>query len=131
MKKFFISIVIFSFCATALYAQSDADNKRSNEYYCKALKQYLVCLNHHNDGVVESAIINLMKMSRECSEISYQTIVERLDTMATDGRTANIRLLAFIAARYLQDSENPHLLADLKIDDHQQFMKMLLDRLKL
>lgn len=130
MKNLLFSILIVSFFASAMYAQSDYTTKRSNEYYSKALEQYLVCLNHHNDGVVESAIINLMKMNRERSDLSYQTTIDRLDTMSTEGRTANIRFLAFIAAKYLDDPENPELFSEIKIEDDEQLISMLLDRLQ-
>jgi hypothetical protein len=129
MKNFLSAILIFSLCVSVLYARGDSNIKDDNEFYCKALKQYLTCLSHHNDGVVESTIIILMKMRRECPDISYQMTIDSLDALAANGRTANIRLLAFIAARYLQDPEDPGLFADIRIEDDAQLVTMLLDRL--
>jgi hypothetical protein len=130
MKKFLFSILILSFFVSLNYAQSDSKNKEDNEFYCKALKQYLVCLDHHNEGVVESTIIQLMKLRRECADISYQKTIERLEEIETNGRTANIRLLAFIASRYLQNPKVPGLFKNIKIEDDEQLITMLLDRLE-
>ena len=71
-----------------------------------------------------------MKLRRECPDISYQTTIDSLDALALNGRTPNIRLLAFIAVRYIEDPKNPDLFADMKIENDEQLISMLLDRLK-
>jgi len=130
MKKFLFTTLILSFCVSVIYAQNDSYNNEDTEFYCKALKQYLFNLSHHNAGIVESTIIQLMKLNRECPDIPYQMTIDSLDAAAKNGRTANIRFLAFIASRYLQDPANPELFSEIKIEDDEQLITMLLDRLQ-
>ena len=130
MKKFLFTILILLFCVSVIYAQSESNIREDNKIYCKALKQYLFNLSHYNAGIVESTIIQLMKLRRECPDIPYQTTIDSLDTVAKNGKTANIRFLAAIASRYLQNPKDPGLFDDINIENDEQLVTMLIDRLE-
>lgn len=98
MKKSFTLFAVVTFFALTLngFAQWDAQKVE------KAYQSYLQSLNHPNNGVVESAIINIMKLKLVYPDLDYAKLTKKLETLAFEGDNKSIRYKAYIAANFLK-----------------------------
>jgi len=78
----------------------------------KGLAGYLLALQCKNEGVVESALMNLIKMKSQYPDLDYSRIIERLQYMQEQGQSRGLRFLAFFTLSYLQNPENLNWLLD-------------------
>lgn len=68
----------------------------------RGLANYLNGLQHNNDGVVESSIVNLIKMKYYYPQLDYEKIVVCLEKLETSGHTKRIRDIAHVAKTYIK-----------------------------
>ena len=129
MKNLLFCIIILSLFVSVTYAQIDSTDQKENDFYGLAMKQYMHSLNHFNNGVVESTIIHLIKFKIECPDISFEKAIDSLNIVVVNGRTSSIRLMALIAAKYLENPEAPGFFSEIKIENEDQLISMLLRRL--
>ncbi|MBN1406196.1 MAG: hypothetical protein JW956_00320 [Calditrichaceae bacterium] len=61
------------------------------------LSVYENSLNHENEGVVKSAIQNIMKLQTVYPELNYSKVIKRLEYLATKSDSKKIRFNAYIA----------------------------------
>ena len=80
------------------FAQSYKVAKRSLPNYYKAL-------NSDNQGLVESAIENLVKLKLYAPDLDYSKVAEKLDQLADDGQSIQIKYKAFVANLYIESPE--------------------------
>jgi len=66
---------------------------------------YFMCLNHSNSGVIESAIVNIMKLKFFNPDIDYTKCIYKLEQLSKSGQTKFIRVKAYVAANYLKHPE--------------------------
>ncbi len=72
----------------------------------KGMDNYLQALLHNNCGLMESAMINLLKMKDHYPDLDYSQIIDQLHYLAEQGPTQSLRFLAYFTSHYLEDSEN-------------------------
>lgn len=72
----------------------------------KAPKNYLQGLNHFVPGIVESSITGVMELKKYYPELDFSDIIKKLDDLAINGETREIRIKAFIATNYLKNPES-------------------------
>ena len=101
MKKYFAvsTAVMFLILTNSVLAQSPV-NKID-----RALLAYEQALDHTNNGVVESAIINIMKLKLIYPNQDYSGLTKKLNKLCFKNRTKTVRYKAYIAANYLQHPE--------------------------
>jgi hypothetical protein len=110
-----VMLSIFLFCGFALSSDSQtASNlniKHENSSSVKgtsldhATDNYLMALKQDNEGVVESAIIKVMKLKYYYPEKDYSEIKTQLEKLELDGQTESIRFMAYIVSNYLKHPE--------------------------
>ena len=73
---------------------------------CKcALPNYYKALNSHNQGMIESAIVNVVKLKMYSPGMDYSQIQDKLNELMENGPTDVIKYKAFIAALYIEHPE--------------------------
>jgi hypothetical protein len=90
--------IIFSTANISVWAQSTKTLKA-------ALPNYYNALNSNNDGVIESAIENLVKLKIHAPDLDFSKVTKRLDQLTEQGNTSEIKYKAFIAYLYLENTE--------------------------
>lgn len=116
-----------------LFAQIDTtqitETKLNQEVCQKALKYYTHSLDYENTGIVESAIINIMKIKCYHPGIDYSNVIHKLQQLVKNGKTNNIKAMAFLCRNYLAiEGLSPELLK-LNKEEAGQFISLLLGRI--
>jgi len=97
-----ILLVVIDFAIGQNAAYSSKTNNTQAEIWQRAIENYLCGLQRANLGVVESAMINLMKLRTVYPEGNYEDILSELDRLQEEGQTNSIRVMAFIAGNYIK-----------------------------
>ena len=101
MKKFYISILlVFLFTLSAFSANREEVNVQDEMK--TAVENYNLALKSQNDGLVESAILMVMRVKMMQPELNYKRVLSELDKLTLNGETFVIRNKAFIAGNYLR-----------------------------
>jgi hypothetical protein len=124
MKKYILTVLLLCYWPALYYAQAQSIENLSNpetvaqisddaaiivqetKHLENGLANYLQALQNKNEGLVESAMVNLIKMKYHYPDLDYSKIIEQLQYLQEQGRTQSLRLLAYFAKRYLQEPEN-------------------------
>jgi len=114
-KNFYITLLITFALIGGIYAQAQDPVERGIDNYLKALGS-------KNTGLVESAIINVMKLKTAYPEKDYSRIMEVLDQLSRSASIRAIRYEAFVALNYL---EHPERFNWIRTNDEQQFDEQL------
>jgi len=77
----------------------------NNKVLERAPANYLRGLQKDNYGVVESAMINLMKLRTVYPDGDYEEISSELERLQQEGKTKSIRVMAYITANYLKSPD--------------------------
>jgi hypothetical protein len=118
LLKLFALLIFYSFLfCTALAYGSDSlkitDNKnaQNNTVLLKSTSldrapaNYLMALKQTNEGVVESAIIKVMKLKYYYPQMDYSEITAQLEKLEMDGNSESIRFMAYIVGNYIKHPE--------------------------
>jgi hypothetical protein len=118
LNKLFVllSISSFLFYTTLAYASDSLKitDIKSTQHNTVSLKStsldrapanYLMALKQTNEGVVESAIIKVMKLKYYYPEMDYSEITTQLEKLETDGKSESIRFMAYIVGNYIKHPE--------------------------
>jgi hypothetical protein len=105
MRKNFIIYILFCILTVNLFSQSDTtliEHLAPSKQQCqKALQYYLISLDYQNDGVVQSAIENIMTIKCHHSDIDYYKVISKLDYLAGNAKSTDTRTMAFVCRNYL------------------------------
>jgi len=109
MKKFTLALFLVFLNSGFLFAQEKTESINSNtelqSISDKALQRgsesYFIALNRDNQGMIESAISNIMIMKLYFPDRNYDRFISKLTELTTEGSTKQIRFKAFIACNYL------------------------------
>jgi len=101
MRKYYTLIAVFAVLTFASNVFAQWNMERIQKAYCC----YENSLNHPINGVVESAIINIMKMKLVCPDLDYRDLTKRLEKLSFEGNTKSIRYKAYIATNFLKHPE--------------------------
>ena len=94
-------------------------------------KNLVKALNHHNHGVVESAIRVVILMKIQYSDADYDNIIDQLDELVVKGANKNIRLKALIASDYLRNFEQYGWLKDKDYSKGDEVFDAYLSKMSL
>jgi len=83
--------------------QDSASIQKNRNQLEKGIANYLQALRQVNEGLVESAMINLIRMKFNYPDLDYSQSVKSLQSLAETGRTQSLRFLAFFTWHYLED----------------------------
>lgn len=95
-------IVLFSLLVITLANFVSAGNSINYE---AAMENYLKALNSNNDGMIESAIENLVKFKMAAPEVDFTEAGEKMESLCKTGKTNVICYKAFIGQLYLKNPE--------------------------
>lgn len=113
---------------------ADLDLSPSSPIVKKAIIGYSYGLNHHIEGVVESAIYQVMVLSLRAPKVDLSTLKNQLKDMSTTHDLASIRVRAFLALEFLSnDVYREQVVQFVKLNKDQQepidIFKNISDRL--
>ena len=127
MKTLTVAGLIVAALTTTAVAQSSAPDrstaKKTPVNFVQTEQRYLDCLGSENDGVVESALAQVVKMVLVFPDQPFGQIRLKVQDLAENGRTAAIRYRAYLAAAILED---PAMFAGLphgNINDNDVFLQ--------
>lgn len=115
MSKHLTNIVIFVMAGwAAMNAQTtglaEDKDQPAGEVSCESIvnrapANYLMGLQRENNGVVQSAIINIMTMYTAYPDQDYDEIIQKLEDLENCSPYHSTRVLAFFARNYLTDPD--------------------------
>lgn len=100
------SLIIAALTTTAVARNSAPDRsteKTTPVNFVQTEQRYLDCLNSGNNGVVESALAQVVKMVLVFPEQPFVQLRMKVRDLAENGRTPAIRYRAYLAAAILED----------------------------
>jgi hypothetical protein len=122
----FLTIVIFVCFSVTLFSQSLPVNKlktlSSTEH---AVLGYETCLSHENEGVVESAICNVLKFSYRNPDADLNHVINLLSDLHEKSKNAKIRSKAFVVSQLLKYPELIAEMGDTFYDDMDKLISIL------
>jgi len=125
MKIFiFIFSVIFSISAFSRDFDFKTEYKPDKVNCCVA--NYKLCLKHENNGVVESALVNVVKFKYRCPNADYECIIKQLKHLSKNHENKKISQKAELVLQILQNSELIAEIGDNFYADIDQFLDAIL-----
>ncbi len=88
----------------------------------RGIENYLVALDSKNNGLIESAIVNIMKLKMIYPHRDYSKMIDKLDQLSQSTSNKAIRYEAFIVLCYL---EFPERFNWIQTNDNQQIDELL------
>lgn len=114
---------------TLTFAQATSDQSQTElkelEKIQDAIANYDKGLLHENQGVTESAIINIMRLKYNYPNYDYRTLVNHLENLENAGETKSIRFMAYIVKNYLLHPERFTWVEDMCCKHDQLFYSMI------
>jgi hypothetical protein len=108
-----------------LVLSSNVFSQDDGEFRKKACCNFNEGLRSDIDGIVISALINVMRMYHDYPNENFDTINKNLDTLITNGSTEQIRFIAQIIKNYLQDETNLDWIMDFNNEAIQNYFILL------
>lgn len=124
MKKMLTLISAFVLTATFVYGMGEGKS------LAMATESYMTGLNHENQGVVESAITNVMLLKLYHPEKDFTEILARLDELTVNNPDKMVRLKAFIASNYIKHPERFNWIKKGDYEDAVAFFEMYSTKLQ-
>ncbi len=87
-----------------------------------AIPNYYNALKSSNEGTIESAIENLVKLKIFAPDLDYSQVAEQLEYLTEHGTTKDIKSKAFVAYLYL---ENPAKFNWISKEDKAKKVRMI------
>ncbi len=103
MRQFLTTLTLIVLTAGIGTAQPPSKSLQNAE------KNYLTGLRHSNRGVVESAIIQTMKLKQFHPQKDFTELIKALDSLSIESREKPIRIKAFFASNFLKQSQQDNL----------------------
>jgi hypothetical protein len=105
MRNNYLTSIFFLIFSVNIYAQGDttlSGHFQPSKQTCqKALEYYMISLTYENEGVIQSAIENIMKIKCHYSELNYNKVLFKLQQLAENAKSNDTRTMAFICGNYL------------------------------
>jgi hypothetical protein len=80
-----------------------------------AIKNYKKALESDNSGMIESAIINVMKLKYNYPDYDYSSLVQPLASLESTDMSKPIRFMAYIVKNYLEYPDRYAWMKDVQI----------------
>ena len=91
----------------------------------KALKAYQQNLRHHNDGIVESAMLQIMILKRYYPTFDYAAANHDLNKILQTSTNQRLRNRAFIVSSYLVQPESFPWLQNAELQSYRETQELL------
>ena len=127
MKTIRMMRFMLALSATPLMAQAKGHNPFIDAN--KVVGNYAASLGHHNEGVVESAIFQVLKLKQAYPEMAMPQIRDQLSGLALHGASQAIRYKAFIALAWMDQPEALRAI-DLPAGDADAAFRQMADELE-
>ncbi len=98
-------LLITGFAMGQITDSADFITNTDSKVWKRAPENYLRGLQRDNLGVVESAMLNLMKLKAVYPEGNYKNVSIELDRLQAEGKTKSIRFMAYITYNYLKNPD--------------------------
>ena len=115
----------FSIVFLFLILMGNSFSQNDEEFREKACCNFNEGLRSEIDGIVLSALINVMRMYHDYPTEDYDNINKNLDTLIVEGSTAQIRFVAHIIKKYLQDETDLDWMMDYSNEAIQHYFILL------
>ena len=97
-----IFTAIFIFPVFAQDADHNSGVKVSEQQKIEnAIQNYKMALESDNLGMIESAIINVMKLKHHYPEYNYSSLIPVLDYLEKNNQSTSVRFMSYIVKNYL------------------------------
>ena len=93
------------FAAMLIFTLISVSTGQSPTQCLAALPNYYTALNSDNEGLIESAIVNVVKLKMYSPDLNYSEIKDKLKELMEAGPSDVIKYKAFIALLYLEHPE--------------------------
>jgi len=120
--KFYLITITSLILVTSIFAQP-------RDPIAKGIDNYLLALNSKNDGLVESAIMNIIKLKMNYPERDYTTVINQLDRLTQLHANKIIRIEAYVVLTYLQYPERFDWLQKLNESQRDDLLLNLVDKI--
>jgi hypothetical protein len=110
INSFFFTLVIFLMINVSL--------SQSQKTCQAALPNYYKALNSENTGLIESAIVNIVKLKMYSPCMDYSRITDRLEELTESGPSDVIKYKSFIAILYLEHPERFNWISADETQEH-------------
>lgn len=98
MNKVLLYVIVVSmFVITA-----DAFARNGSLKPEKVLNCYEKSLDHENQGIVASTILNIMKLKTVYPELNYSKTIKKIEELSLKSKSKKIRFSAYIAVNFLK-----------------------------
>jgi len=124
-KQFLVISIIFALAAINLVSASEITVNIT-----RAANNYLFALGNENNGVVESAIMNVMKMRLEYPEYNYTEIIKALNNVSEKSSNAVTKRKAHIASVYLKYPDRFNWIKKNTTEKNNAFFELLATRIE-
>jgi len=125
----FVTLIL----VTLTVAQATGDQSQTElnelEKIQDAIANYEKGLVHHNPGVTESAIINIMTLKYNYPNYDYRTLVNQLQNLENTGKTKSIRFMAYIVKNYLLHPERFTWVEEMCCRHDQLFYSLITEKI--
>ena len=121
MKKnnLFIVGILFFFLSTNIFSQNN------EKFLQKACCNFNEGLKSEIDGIVISAMINVMRMYYEHPTEDFDQINQNLDTLIVKGSTEQIQFMARLIKQYLDNEIDLDWMMDFNNEAIQHYLSLL------
>ncbi len=92
----------------------------------KALKAYQHNLRHHNDGIVESAMLQIMMLKRYYPTLDFASANHDLNKFLQKSTNQRLRNRAFIVSSYLVHPESFPWLQNAELQSYRETQELLI-----
>ena len=103
---------------------------QSSKTLSAALPNYYKALNSNNSGMVESAIVNLIKLKMYAPDLDYQDTIKKMNELTENGQTDIIKYKAFIGQLYLENPERFNWISDQDMGERFVKIDTMFDRIE-
>lgn len=94
----------------------EKDQKLTEQHKIEmAIKNYKKALESENRGMIESAIINIMKLKYNYPDYDYSSLIQPLDSLQSMEKSKPIKFMAYIVQNYLEHPERYTWMYDMQI----------------
>ena len=92
-----------------------------------AIKNYKKALESDNLGMIESALINIMKLKYNYPDYDYTSLVQTLDSLETADKSRGVRFMSYILKNYLLHPDRYAWMEEAQIKFDKDLYALLID----
>jgi hypothetical protein len=123
MKNFYQTLTIFVLLASVAVAQPTKE-----ELLQLAPANYARALLSDNEGMQQSAILNVMRLKLEYPDINCDTVCIPLTQLVNESENQSIRFMAYIAGQYMKHPERFQWINKTTLEKQPEFFELFAEK---